>query len=41
VGGLTREALAERAGVDVGYVYQLVELGIIVPPEAGWLFSRR
>jgi hypothetical protein len=39
VGGLTREALAERAGVDVGYVYQLVELGIIVPPEAGSLFS--
>ncbi len=31
--------MAERAGVDVGYVDRLVELGILVRPEAGSLFS--
>jgi adenylate cyclase len=39
VGGFTREALAERAGVNIGYVDQLVELGILAPGEAGSLFS--
>jgi class 3 adenylate cyclase/DNA-binding transcriptional MerR regulator len=39
VGGFTREAMAERAGVDLGYVDRLVELGILVPPESGSLFS--
>jgi adenylate cyclase len=39
VGGLTREALAERAGVHVGYVDQLVELGIISPGGASSLFA--
>src|SRR5688572_33504881 len=39
VGGLTREALAERAGVHVGFVDRLVELGILVPPETGSLFT--
>ena len=39
VGGYTREALAERAGVHVGYVDRLIELGILASPEAGSLFS--
>jgi adenylate cyclase len=39
VGGFTREALAGRAGVDVGYVDRLVELGILVAPQPGSLFS--
>jgi adenylate cyclase len=39
VGGFTREALAERAGVDVGYVDRLVELGILVSPGSGSSFS--
>ncbi len=39
VGGLTREALAERAGVHVGYVDRLVELDILVPLETGSLFT--
>jgi adenylate cyclase len=39
VDGFTREALAERAGVHVGYVDRLVELGILTPGEAGSLFS--
>src|SRR6266545_5218472 len=39
VGGFTRDALAERAGVPVGYVERLVELGILVTPETGSLFS--
>jgi adenylate cyclase len=39
VGEFTRDALAERAGVRLGYVDRLVELGILVPPEAGSLFS--
>ncbi len=39
MGGFTREALAERAGVRVGYVDRLVELGILTPGEAGSLFS--
>jgi adenylate cyclase len=37
VGGLTREALAERAGVHVGYVDRLLELGILA--ETGSLFT--
>lgn len=36
---LTRDALAERAGVPVGYVDHLVELGILVPPSDGSSFS--
>jgi len=39
VDGFTREALAERAGVPVGYVDRLVELGILVPPETGPAFG--
>jgi adenylate cyclase len=39
VGGFTLEALAERAGVHVGYVDRLVELGILTPGEAGSRFS--
>jgi adenylate cyclase len=39
VGGFTREALAERAAVHVGYVERLVELGILASPETGSLFS--
>jgi adenylate cyclase len=39
VAGFTREALAERAGVHVRYVDRLIELGILVPPETGSLFS--
>jgi adenylate cyclase len=35
VSGFTREALAERAGVPIGYVDRLVELGILPLPEAG------
>ena len=37
--GFTRETLAERAGVAVGYVDRLVELGILVPPETGAAFG--
>ncbi len=40
VDGFTREALAERAGVEVGYVDQLLDLGIIVAPVNGSLFSK-
>jgi adenylate cyclase len=36
----TREALAGRAGVHVSYVDRLVELGVLVSPETGSLFSR-
>jgi adenylate cyclase len=39
VGGITRDALAERAGVPVGYVDRLVELGILTPSDTGSLFS--
>jgi adenylate cyclase len=39
VGGFARQALAERAGVHVGYVDRLVELGILSPGEAGSQFS--
>jgi adenylate cyclase len=39
VGGLTREALAERAGVPVGYLDRLVDLGILTPSDAGSAFS--
>lgn len=39
VGGLTRDALAERAGVHVCYVDRLVELGILTPGDAGSRFS--
>jgi class 3 adenylate cyclase len=39
VGGFTREGLAERAAVPVGYVDRLVELGILLLPEAGSRFS--
>jgi adenylate cyclase len=39
VGGFTREALAERAAVHVGYVDRLVELGILVSPRSGSSFS--
>jgi len=39
VDGLTREALAERAGVDVGYVDRLIELGILAAPETGSPFT--
>ena len=35
VGGFTREALAERGGVRVGYVDRLVEVGILVLPQNG------
>jgi adenylate cyclase len=38
--GSTREALAERAGVDVRYVDRLIELGILVQPESRSLFSQ-
>ena len=37
--GFTREALAERAGVPVGYVDRLIDLGILRDVEAGSLFS--
>ena len=37
--GLTREALAGRAGIHVGYVDRLVELGILSLGGAGSLFS--
>ena len=37
--GFTRETLAERAGVAVGYMDRLVELGILVPPETGAAFG--
>ena len=37
--GLTREALAERAGVSTGYVDRLVGLGLLVPDDAGPPFS--
>jgi adenylate cyclase len=40
VAGLTRAALAGRAGVHVGYVDRLVELGILDPRETGSLFSQ-
>jgi adenylate cyclase len=39
VDGFTREGLAERAAVPVGYVDRLVELGIVVPRETGSVFS--
>ncbi|HEX2421879.1 MAG TPA: adenylate cyclase regulatory domain-containing protein [Actinomycetota bacterium] len=39
MGGLTREALAERAGVHVGYVDRLLELGILAAPKTGSLFT--
>lgn len=39
VGEFTREALAGRAAVPVGYVDRLVELGLLVTPEAGAAFS--
>ena len=39
VGGLTREAVAERAGVPVRYVDRLVELGILTPGDGGSRFS--
>jgi adenylate cyclase len=39
VGGFTREALAGRAAVPVGYVDRLVELGLLASPEAGVAFS--
>jgi adenylate cyclase len=39
VGGFTREMLAERAAVHVGYLDRLLELGILGSPEAGSLFS--
>ena len=39
MGGFTREALAERAGVNAGYVDRLVELGILAAREAGSSFS--
>jgi adenylate cyclase len=39
VGGFTREALAGRAGVDVGYVDRLMDLGILVRPGSGSSFS--
>jgi adenylate cyclase len=39
VGGFTRDALAQRAGVAGDYVDRLVELGILAAPEAGSLFS--
>jgi len=39
VEGLTREALAERAGVHVEYVDRLVKLGILAPGEGGAPFS--
>jgi adenylate cyclase len=39
VGGFTREALAQRGGVPVDYVDRLIELGILVRPDAGALFS--
>lgn len=38
--GITRDALAERAGVPVGYVDRLVELGILIPSDAGSRFSQ-
>ena len=39
VGGFTRDTLAERAGVPVGYVDRLVDLGILTRSGAGSLFS--
>jgi hypothetical protein len=39
VGGITRGALAGRAGVHVAYVDRLVELGMLSPGEAGSQFS--
>jgi hypothetical protein len=38
-GRIHGKTLAERAGVHVGYVHRLVELGILLPPEVGSLFS--
>lgn len=35
----TRDALAERAGVPVGYVDHLVELGVLATPSDGSAFS--
>ena len=37
--GLTREGLGQRAGVSVGYVDRLVELGILAPAEGATPFS--
>jgi adenylate cyclase len=39
VDSLSREAVAERAGVPVGYVERLVELGILAAPETGSQFT--
>ena len=39
MGGLTREALAERAGVHVGYVDRLIDLGFLARGDSGSLFS--
>ncbi len=39
VGGLTRDALAERAGVPTGYVSRLVDLDILSPSDSGQPFS--
>jgi adenylate cyclase len=39
VGGFTREALAERAGVQVDYVDRLVDLGILRRRDSSSLFS--
>ncbi len=39
MGGFTRDALAERAGVPAGYVDRLVGLGILAQVEPGSLFS--
>jgi adenylate cyclase len=39
VGGFTRDALAERAGVPAGYVDRLVQLGILPKGDTDSLFS--
>jgi adenylate cyclase len=39
VDGFTREAVAERAGVPVGYVDRLIDLGILPNGDSGSLFS--
>jgi class 3 adenylate cyclase len=39
VDGLTRDGLAERAGVAVDYVRRLVDLGILAAPDADSTFS--
>lgn len=39
VDGLTRETLAERAGVAPSYVDRLIKLGILIVPETGPRFS--